>query len=326
MNTEYEDYIKTVAAKLNISEDRLNPSASISEENPPLYEMINSGVNGNIRSFPTLITPTTAANLLKLNNSYKSGITRNRDHVIRHVRRLADAIDQGEWKLTGETIVFSKNKTLIDGQHRLMAVILANRPIETFVTVGIDEENSLHIDAGKPRTSADRMHMMGVNDSRTISCALNFLVRASSGIFSDTRVVSSWELTDWENKFPNLEESVPFGKGLKRRYRISAGEAVGIHWILRQIDKELADEYYNALSADELPEKYWDTAVRTVRDRLLVSITSNNRVHRLNRRDKISVIVTGWNKFVTGGELKKIYIQKNIEFMKPTIDNGKKAA
>ena len=46
---------------------------------------------------------------------------------------LAKALEDGEWQLNGETIVFSDTGRLIDGQNRLIAVIKTGVPIDTIV-------------------------------------------------------------------------------------------------------------------------------------------------------------------------------------------------
>ena len=64
------------------------------------------------------ITPELAAEFLKKNKS-------NRPLSSKHVIALAGSIERGEWMFTGESIKFSESDTLLDGQHRLSAIVMA---------------------------------------------------------------------------------------------------------------------------------------------------------------------------------------------------------
>lgn len=96
------------------------------------------------------ITPAQAKKYLQHN-------TENR--AVRHawVKRLAGMITRGEWKLTHQGIAFAKDGRLIDGQHRLLAIIEANKSAEMLVAREIDEAAYRHIDGGAPRKVADKL-------------------------------------------------------------------------------------------------------------------------------------------------------------------------
>ena len=63
------------------------------------------------------IDPETAAKWLKCN-------TRNRPVRRGHVNFIAREISSGLWQLNGQTIVVSDTEDVLDGQHRLHAVIV----------------------------------------------------------------------------------------------------------------------------------------------------------------------------------------------------------
>jgi len=50
---------------------------------------------------------------------------------------MAQMID-GSWKLNGKPIIFDSNGRLLNGQHRLSAVIKAGVPLTTVVIHGVD--------------------------------------------------------------------------------------------------------------------------------------------------------------------------------------------
>lgn len=94
------------------------------------------------------ITPDIAKSMLETNTS-------NRKVRHAHVRWLADQIIKGRWLTTHQGICFNTYGILQDGQHRLMACVMANMPIKVLVTRGAMIENNLGIDNGEARNIAD---------------------------------------------------------------------------------------------------------------------------------------------------------------------------
>ncbi len=68
---------------------------------------------------------------------------------------LASAMRRGEWITTHQGIAFTQSGRLIDGQHRLKAIALANRPIDVFVFNGVPDEAFSVIDIGVKRSIPD---------------------------------------------------------------------------------------------------------------------------------------------------------------------------
>ena len=77
------------------------------------------------------------------------------------IERYADIIKRGQWELNGETIKFDTSGTLLDGQHRLSAVILAGMPIKSYVIRDLPRKVFDTLDTGKGRTGADVLSLRG---------------------------------------------------------------------------------------------------------------------------------------------------------------------
>lgn len=77
------------------------------------------------------------------------------------VNALAGMIQRGQWAETHQGIAFATGGRLIDGQHRLHAIVRAGKPVRILVTRGLDEEVYVHIDGGKSRTLQDRLKLIG---------------------------------------------------------------------------------------------------------------------------------------------------------------------
>ena len=49
-------------------------------------------------------------------------------------------MQNGQWRLNGKTICFDRNGRLLNGQHRLSAVVRSNVPLTTVVVRGLDPD------------------------------------------------------------------------------------------------------------------------------------------------------------------------------------------
>jgi hypothetical protein len=94
------------------------------------------------------VTPAMAADWLKMN-------TNNRPLDQKRVQAFADDIRLGRWQTTHQGIALSKDGRLLDGQHRLSAIVVAQRSVQMMVFHGVDPRTFTVMDRGKPRTLRD---------------------------------------------------------------------------------------------------------------------------------------------------------------------------
>ena len=73
------------------------------------------------------------------------------------------------WHVNGQPIIFDKDDRLMDGQHRLMALIESNKTIDMMLVTGIDSQARETIDIGKSRTMGDIFQMSGIRNARLLS-------------------------------------------------------------------------------------------------------------------------------------------------------------
>lgn len=79
------------------------------------------------------ITPAMAEEYLR-HNEHNPRKSASRRQVESYARDMA----AGKWFINGEPIVFDANGDLKNGQHRLMAIVKANVPVEMYVVRGVD--------------------------------------------------------------------------------------------------------------------------------------------------------------------------------------------
>lgn len=128
-----------------------------------------------------LVTPEVASRLLENNE----GNRRIRPSV---VTKYAAAMLHGNWKVTPEPIVISSTGRLMNGQHRLHAVIKAGVSISLFVVRGVDVALFEALDRGATRSAADAL---GIDKKLAEVCRLAAIINKNRAIKSGNNVLDS---------------------------------------------------------------------------------------------------------------------------------------
>lgn len=127
-----------------------------------------------------LLTPALAEMILGNND----GNRRVRKDV---VKKYAKEMMEGRWKEdTGETIKISKQGVLLDGQHRLLALIMAGRNIHFHVSSEMDSDVFDVIDAGAVRNGEDVFSIANIKRANLLPSMIQTYFFIKSGLKSTT--------------------------------------------------------------------------------------------------------------------------------------------
>lgn len=122
------------------------------------------------------VTPQLAGELLAKNNS-------NRRVRPNHVANLANDMRMGKFQATHQGVAINPSGELVDGQHRLLAVVKSGVTVKMPVAFGVNAENyrALMIDVGVSRSMSD---LYGIDRFVAQPCAwiayLHTSIRAKS--------------------------------------------------------------------------------------------------------------------------------------------------
>ena len=105
------------------------------------------------------ITPDFAEQVLENKNK------KNRAIKPANLKRLITAIDNGEWIITNQGLAFDKDGNLLDGQHRLQAIVKTGKTLSIMVARNMDPKIFNCVDTGVARTAADGLSIHGVSSS-----------------------------------------------------------------------------------------------------------------------------------------------------------------
>lgn len=193
------------------------------------------------------ITPERAAELLRT-----AGV--NRKPNARHAEDLARVVSAGEFMFNGESIILDSKGRMIDGQHRCIAVVNAQRPIEALVIRGIRDSAFDTIDQNGKRTPAQILKMKGIQNADVVAAAIRLLGAHAAGVgmwnVSDHRR-SPREISIEQAKYGDMQPHVLPAMRVYQKFRGPFSFYVAMHWLLSRKDKALADKFYDTLATGE---------------------------------------------------------------------------
>lgn len=266
----------------------------------------------SIKVYQRVVTPEDAQKFLEKNNG-------NRKLSERNVLFFFHQMKRGDWQLTADPIKFSKTGRLLDGQHRLAALIKNNKPIEMFIAEGLDEKIFTVLDTGKNRSAGDLLSTQGFKNSNALAGAVRSILLYQQGYYSDpgraARVskATNTNIIKWIEDNPEIQEILGFTNHVYRQFRyISHGPLTMLYWTLSRKNQEQADNFFGKYASGiELSE---GSAIRLLRERLIKD--SQNKT-KLSSRDKTAIFIYAWNAFVTKKTIERLTLQKNYQFPKP---------
>lgn len=104
---------------------------------------------------------------------YLSKNDKNRSTKKKVIARYAEDMRSGNWIAeTGETIKIATGGRVLDGQHRLMAIVQAGVPVKMQVASECDDSIFAVIDTGAKRTSADVLSIEGIKNHTALSAVM----------------------------------------------------------------------------------------------------------------------------------------------------------
>jgi len=114
---------------------------------------------------------------------YLASMTRNRPVVKKKVDYYSDIMRRGQWcESTHQGIAFNENGELVDGQHRLLAIINTKIPLVFNVTYGVSNDAFMTMDMGYKRTTGNVMAINGVKNYNAHSAAIQSFFALKKGL------------------------------------------------------------------------------------------------------------------------------------------------
>lgn len=231
------------------------------------------------------------------------------------VTRYATAMSDGRWSMNGETIKISRAGKLLDGQHRLQAVILSGKNVEILTVRGLMPKTQATVDDGFKRNLAHVLDIAGEKHSTTLAFALSLLRRWDLDELNQIRARSGRgprrdECVDMLKKYPDIRNYVGNKFTTMSKRTIGSAALFATCWyICSKNNNDLADFFYEQL-ATGVGLSATDP-VYLLRERLLASKLTQDPRHKLDTLQKLTLISYAWNATVENRQLKQLKLSKD---------------
>lgn len=180
------------------------------------------------------VTPERAADILHNQN------TKNRRLRPGVVTQYAQLMKDGDWKLSPEAIVISASGRLLNGQHRLHAVITAGLPQQFFMIYGPPDDVFSVLDRGAKRSTADAMGLdKKLAEAATLLCVIQGGAHTAVNDFAVARAADfihegHKQLLQHCNSMRPLFSSAPFRLAAVARI-MGGANSEHVHELYRQL-------------------------------------------------------------------------------------------
>jgi hypothetical protein len=270
------------------------------------------------------ITPKMAEKYLATNIGHQRNVTMS------HQLHLRQQMERGQWMMTGEPIIFDDQGRLIDGQHRLRALIAAGMTIEFVVTRGVSADSFVAINRGKSRSNANIFAIHGTkNHTALASCVagvLNYrralaVVKTKDGktitggsLNSYIRPSSADLIAEYDNTPQKYDDAVHIAMGVKKICPMSIASTSAALAIIdaKHTTAEVLDFWERLRKGAGLEE---DDPILTLRNKL----TSNGESKsKLSGSVLQMLVIKAWNAHIMGKPLSQLKAMQN-EVVRPVL-------
>jgi hypothetical protein len=233
---------------------------------------------------------------------------RNRNMKQRLVERYARDMKNGEWRYTGESIKFSESGRLLDGQHRLQAIILAETPITVEVVRDLPDEAQDFMDTGMKRTASDMLAIHGMTHTVMAAAAARLALGVEAGYGEPSHFTATHaEVRNWMAENPEISRSCSIAHQYAKRADCRPSVVAYSHYMMSRIDEEEADAFWAAAGTKAgLPEGDPILAMTWK----FADIRRNNQ--RLRSGAYLSMIYRAWNARREGKTMQTMKLLSNV--------------
>lgn len=246
------------------------------------------------------ITPVLAEEYLRHNK-------KNRQLRKNLVSYYAKQMKDGQWMLNGEGIIFNEEGILVDGQHRLAAVVESGVNVEMLVVRNADKDSFATIDSGLSRKTSDIFFVKGIPNATSISSIISRYFKLTINWTLSTRVTSrkgsnTCSRQDLLNEYSKDEdfwqEIMRFAKSCYKSLRIMNTCDVGAYTAylikVKGHDRDKVYNFFDELLKKDIPN---NPMLAAYRRRLMNDRLATTHMSGMYRQQ---LLIKVWNYYVEG--------------------------
>lgn len=251
-----------------------------------------------------VITPELAATWLDEKRN-----RRNRKIREAHVATLARDMVAGDWQLTGESIKWqgdpdAGDALLLDGQHRLEAVLLSGVTIQSFVTTGLKPDAQEVMDTNLRRSAKNALELEDFEDPSAVAALARMVLLWDQGAFKATdyngpKTPTNTEIVKWAREHPEAADAVALGKKYFIRGMAYAARVFAVYKLLQVAGQDEVAEFLDSIAHSRQLAGDGDPRYALI-NRLRFA---EGRKERIPRWVQANMLFRAWNYYHRGQQM-----------------------
>jgi hypothetical protein len=241
------------------------------------------------------VTPAMADAWLKANIG-------NRRLSDRTVDLYARDMAAGRWLMNGEAIQLAVDGTLLNGQHRLAAIVKSGVTVKMLVIFNLPRATQETMDAGRKRTPVDFFVMRGESNTKALAAIARRVALWERGDRSFRDVASFGEVSDLLKAHPEIRRSAEIAERVHRSFKPLSVSVLGTsHFLLHQVSPEDTPWFFGAIERGAGLDE--GNPVLTLRERIRNDKDTGVQVNDVRA---IGYVVRAWNAHREGRKLTRM--------------------
>ena len=296
--------------------------ANTQTDHVPLPEL-EYGVDSPIQQalaphLPSLVNPNHAVLVTpELAKILLGGNLKNRPKNNRNFKKLCSQLREGKWKVNGATITLSRHWQILDGQHRLFAIVETGIAAPCILGFGFDPAVFATLDQGAKRTNADNLSIAGFAGTRLLATVIGIYQAVKSGntVNNSARVIEPEECVRLALGTPSLQAAVKKAKEYHRKGAQFVPTALICGLMARgmEINKRATAKFFDCLLNDNCngtrPASIQKLRTQLMRD--YMNKTKSSDITYL-----AATIIKVWNAYRQGESI------QSVKFVAERTENG----
>ncbi len=214
--------------------------------NYPLVDLTSLEEIPGVRTFAVRLTSPAAKRLLERN-------VHNRKISEKVILKYISEIKAGEWRLTPGGIGFDDKGRLVDGQHRLHAIVRSNEPVPMLITIGLPSASQEKVDRQRRRTLFDALFLAGHavhrQEVEIATCLTRRLVLSESGVIPSDHLVKR----NLDLYIEHIRSVITLMKGANKSTRgLSQASFLAAATLYHQIDAAKCAEFLEGVRTGQM--------------------------------------------------------------------------
>lgn len=259
------------------------------------------------------VTPEVAKEMLAKNTAGNRNISQP------NVERYASDMITMDWIINGDTVKFSKDGELLDGQHRLTAIAESGESQVLLIVWGLDKDAMATIDAGRKRTYSNILDMKGVSNHATVAALASRVWHWHHGNYGTVHVARK-DNAQHTSSIPSsaqkdaimakyeaaygitFEAAAAFGHKAASKRKGITPSTYALFWVLLSgIDKDLREQFFHELLVESKSSKSGYPIVALTNR--LANVVKGGGLDNVDQLDALATVYTNW---VKGKEMQTI--------------------